>query len=62
MNRSSSDGRPDEPKTVPEAQNWLRHHGFHECTEDNAKSLLQVRQSVRDQQRSVLDDERGSGF
>jgi hypothetical protein len=40
--------RPDEPRTVPEAQRWLSHNGFRECTEDNARRLLFVRRLVRE--------------
>lgn len=53
---------PDEPRTVPDAQRWLRHNGIRECTEEQARGLLQIRQSVRRQQRSVLDEEYGGGM
>ena len=47
--RSPDDTRPaDEPRTVPEAQKWLRHHGLSECTEETARSLLAIRNGVRE--------------
>lgn len=37
-----------EPTTIPEVQRWLHHHGYPECTEDNAWRVLFVRRLVRE--------------
>lgn len=48
--RSSDDGGPSEPEptTVREAQLWLHHKGYGECTEDDAKHVLFIRRQVRE--------------
>jgi hypothetical protein len=45
--RRNDDTRPDEPRTVPEAQRWLHGKGYRECTEQDAGRALFMRWLVR---------------
>jgi hypothetical protein len=51
-----ADTRPSEPRTVPETQQWLRHHGQPECTEKDAGRALFMRGLVRD---GTVNDDKG---